>query len=282
MTILAELLLALAVRAVPPGYSPYSLEPAAGCGVDPKQPTCELLPTCKELTRRCEPPRYSPARKAWVRVESKARGLERYRRITQSLARVATQLTSCSPEEEHCIAPEWPSGSEQLALVGLTVALHESGLREDIQFGQPPLGRGSLGEACLIQVMTDQAPKYASWLSKKEQGRILASSKAQERFAETLLGDSPKALDRCFEIGLRMLVRARRACRTKSVAWQHGMFAMYGSGHTCRLPSVANKRVRTLAYLEERAIAEKKKLIEAVPARAPTEHEPEAKRQRTR
>lgn len=260
MRALAELLLALAVESMPPGQSPYSYEKILDCGSDPLQPACEIVPVCSELSPLCAPPKYSKPRGAWVRVESERHGRARYRRIAESLARVALQLTSCTSEEQHCVAADWDGDAEQLALSGLTVALHESGLREDIQFGYPPLGRGPQHEACLVQVMIDQAPKFAYWLTDERRSALLSDPQLQEEFAQSLLGDSPGALDRCFEIGLRVLIHARRACSMAHVPWEHGMFAMYGSGRTCRLPGVADKRKRTFAYLRRKALARKRRL----------------------
>jgi hypothetical protein len=101
----------------------------------------------------------------------------------------------------------------------------------------------------LVQVAVDEVPKYAGWIDAGERERLLAERDQRQRFADTLLGDSRPALERCFEVGLRMLIRARAACSAAPVAWDHGMFAMYGSGRTCRLPGVADRRQRTFRAL---------------------------------
>ena len=214
---------------------------------DPAKSTCELRPVCDEPVMACRKPKYSRARKAWVRIESRERGVQRYWAIAQSIARTARRLEACKADE--CEPIQWKGSTRQLALSTLTVALHESGLREDVQFGRPPFGRGPAREACLVQVATDQAPLYASWVPADERQRIAQSRNEREKFARTLLGDDPAALDRCFEVGMRMLARARNAC-SKHQEWDFAMFSMYGSGRTCRLPGVADKRKETLRTLQ--------------------------------
>jgi hypothetical protein len=134
-------------------------------------------------------------------------------------------------------------------MAALTVVLHESGLREDIQFGRGPLGRGSLGEACLMQLDARDAPYVASWVPPEERQQIAYSKERREEFAQSLLGDSKPALARCFEVGMRMLARARLAC-SKSVSWQHGMFSMYGTGTTCNA-GVLRDRSRTFLRMQQ-------------------------------
>ncbi len=133
-------------------------------------------------------------------------------------------------------------------LAALTVALHESGLRRDVQYGQAPLGRGPNGEACLLQIDLQQAPRFAGWVPAADRDRIGNSVEERERFAQTLLGETPGALSRCFEIGMRMLAKAHRSCASQSLSPDHGMFSMYGSGTTCNAPGLAN-RARTLGRL---------------------------------
>ena len=80
---------------------------------------------------------------------------------------------------------------------------------------------------------------------------IAYSKERREEFAQSLLGDSPEALGRCFEVGMRMLARARASCGASS-NWQHGMFSMYGTGTTCNAGVLRNRsqtfqRMRALA-----------------------------------
>jgi len=129
--------------------------------------------------------------------------------------------------------------------------LHESGLREDIQFGRGPLGRGSLGEACLMQLDARDAPYLASWIPEEQRKAIAHDKALREQFAQTLLGDSPQALSRCFEVGMRMLARSRSYC-SQSSDWPHGMFSMYGTGTTCNA-GVLRNRARTFQRLQSLA-----------------------------
>lgn len=182
-------------------------------------------------------------------MESAEGGVRRYASIVGALARTADWLVHCDPKKSVCPEHDWPGSTHELAVSGLTVALHESGLREDVEVGRGPLGRGPAGEVCLVQVAVDEAPKYAGWIGADEREALLQDPARREDFARGLLGESPKALEHCFEVGLRMLIRARAACATAPVPWDHGMFAMYGSGRTCRLPGVADRRQRTFRAL---------------------------------
>ncbi len=249
---LARTVLALAIAHAPPGHSPYSYEALPACGGDPQDPTCALKPVCADPSAFCRAPRWNAARHAWVRVETREAAIRRYMRIAKALAGTTHRLASCQAPDgaplADCRPMGWPGSERDLALAALAVALHESGLREDVEFGYPPLGRGPAGEACLLQVALDQGPRQAMWLPEEERDRIRASRAARERFAKTLLGDSPQALDHCFEVGLRMLNEARHACSRSGVPWATGMFSMYGSGATCHA-AVGRSRKKTFAEL---------------------------------
>jgi len=166
--------------------------------------------------------------------------------IADVLADTASRLTHC--DGNGCEKFVWPGSTKQLALAALTVVLHESGLREDIQFGRGPLGRGSLGEACLMQLDARDAPYLASWIPEQERQTIAHDKTKREEFSQSLLGDSPEALSRCFEVGMRMLARARASC-SASGSWQHGMFSMYGTGTTCNA-GVLRDRSRTFERMQ--------------------------------
>ncbi len=244
---LPELLLALMVQHGHPGQSPYSRELVPECGTDPKTPSCELAPACAEPSASCRAPAYSAVRGGWVRVETRTRALSRFAGIAKALAGTSSRLMACGAPD--CEPLGWPGTARTLALATLTVALHESGLREDIQFGHPPLGRGPNREACLVQVALDQGPRVASWLLPDERARVLADPARREAFASSLLGDDPDALGRCFEVGMRLLARARRGCGAAGVAWDYGMFSSYGGGRSCRVPPIGQTRTKTFRTL---------------------------------
>ncbi len=247
---LAQLVLALAIEHGHPGRSPYSYEPVAECGNDPVHPSCKLAPVCADDTPRCRAPKFSRVRGAWVRVESRETALLRFAKVARVLSKTAERLVRCTGESRtNCEPIGWSGNEKSLALAGLTVVLHESGLREDIMFGHPPLGRGPAGEACLMQVALDQVPVHATWLPAEQRELIFRQPQRREQLARTLLGDSPAALERCFEVGLRALAQARRSCEKGGVPWDTGMFSMYGSGRTCKVPVIAQTRTKTFREL---------------------------------
>lgn len=247
-TVLAAQLLAAAVLNAPPGRSVYSAEVLPECGTDPKTATCPLERVCASGSPLCAPPRWSAARGAWVRVESREAGLRRYRVIAEALARTARRLSSCLDEQglpqEDCQQTGWPRGRGQdatLAFAGLVTAVAESGLREDIEGGIAPAGIGPGGELSLIQIMPAHAPGFAGWLPKAERDRLLAASAADQAAwgRENLLGEAN--LEHAFEAGLRALAKSRGACRGKG-AWAFSMWSMYGTGSTCNAGKWAMNR----------------------------------------
>ena len=243
---LAALVLNLAIQFATPGASPYSLKLMPECGTDRLAPKCEIKPLCSEPKLACRPPHWSRARNSWVRAESAAEAERRYTMIANVLADTASRLVAC--EGQSCDNFVWSGSTKQLALAALTVVVHESGLREDIQFGRGPLGRGSLGEACLMQLDARDAPYLATWIPEQQRQGIAYDKLKREQFAQSLLGDSPEALSRCFEVGMRMLARARASCSASS-SWQHGMFSMYGTGTTCNA-GVLRNRSRTFERMQ--------------------------------
>jgi hypothetical protein len=250
---LAHLILALAVDQAHPGHSPYSLELVPECGTDAKVATCSLTPSCNDPGPQCRPPRWSAQRHGWVKMESRATALRRFAGIAESIATTASELASCKTAAGDrlagCTPVDWAGDERTLALAALTVALHESGLREDVEFGRPPLGRGPAGEACLMQIAPDQAPRAASWIGPQERQQIAKSPRQRELFMQTLLGDSQASLGHCFEIGMRMLARARRSCEASGQSWEYGMFSMYGGGKSCKVERVGRTRSRTFQTL---------------------------------
>lgn len=256
---IAAAILAFYTAHANPGGSVYSLETLASCGQDPKSPACELTPVCELPGPLCAAPRWSSFRGAWTRVESRDAALLRYQGIAEALERNALRLVDCKlPDgsvDLDCRPAGWPRGTgraQQLAFAAASVALWESGLREDIELGAPPMGRGPAGEVCLMQIMPTQVQALASWVPSTERSRALKREE-HEDLAKTLLGRSPEALDRCVEVGMRNLARARATCAGKGMAWDYGMFAAYGTGNRCSSVGIqddfAAKRSRTFAAL---------------------------------
>lgn len=238
---LAKTLLALAVTNAPPGRSVYSAEIMPECGTDAKHATCPIERVCETQSVVCAPPRWSEARGAWVRVESREAAVRRYQKMMDALAKTAHRLTSCLDDAglpiENCEGlGGWPRGRGQdatLGVAGLVTAVAESFLREDIENGMPPNGIGPGGELASIQIMPAHAPGFAGWLTKEERDHLLAGSQADlvTWGRANLLGEAN--LEHAFEVGLRALARARSACNRAGVAWTFGMWSMYGTGARC-------------------------------------------------
>lgn len=256
---IATAILAFYTAHANPGGSVYSFEALAPCGTNPKAAACALEPVCELPGPLCAAPRWSAFRGAWVRVESRDAALSRYQDIAEALERVATRLVDCKlPDgsvDLDCQPAGWPRGkgrAQQLAFAAASVALWESGLREDIQIGAPPVGRGPAGEVCVMQIMPTQVQALARWLPAKERARALKPAEHEE-LAKTLLGREPEALDRCVEVGMRNLARARATCAGKGMAWDYGMFAAYGTGSKCSSVGIhddfAAKRSKTFAAM---------------------------------
>ena len=186
-------------------------------------------------------------------MERRSTAIKRFAKIARVLASTQRRLLACDgdsePTSSSCPRLGWQGSPRDLALSTLTVVLHESGLREDIQFGRPPFGRGPAGEACMMQIALEQAPRWAVWLPEEQRQRIANSPRRREKFAQTLLGDEPKAMARCFEIGMRMLASSRRSCSRSPLGWAYGMFSMYGGGKTCRVPPIGRTRGKTFQTL---------------------------------
>jgi hypothetical protein len=205
------------------------MEPMAECGVNPAEPECELERACDTPAFWCAKPRWSKSRGYWARVETKETALRRYAEFSDLVVRTVRHLTRCVDEDgvadEDCERVRWWRGSKDLSLVVVTIAINESGMAEGPMYGHPPLGRGADGEVCMMGIMPQYAPPYASWLAPEERKRLSkASYKEAEAWAMRDL-HGKENLGRCLEVSIRELVRHRRACKSDG-----GMFASYASG----------------------------------------------------
>jgi len=253
MTPLVKFIWVLLLLHTKPGGSPYSMETLPECGTDPKAATCEVKPKCaNKHDFRCAPPRWSAGRKAWVTVETRDQAAERYREAAYAAVRASVYLTRCKDElgrvVEDCKPVHWPEGPRSLAMALLGSSIWESGYREDIMTGAPPMGRGSLGEACVMQIMPAYIKQYSHWLTPEQRRPAPPPGKTEggmtdEKAAQLLLGADRKALTRCYTIGGRMLARARRhargKCRGSSI---YGMYAIYGTGGRCYIGATAARK----------------------------------------
>jgi len=261
------------------GNSPYSFQAVDACGTDKLSPVCALTPQCEVRAWRCAPPRWSDARGAWVIPETKKRAEERYHKIAESIARVSFMQARCRDSYgvvvEECKTSMWPEGPTSLAMVAATTALWESGLREDIMYGYAPRGRGSMGEACLTQVMPSQIRQFASWIPQEELDAYdklplgPERSKIDEKWAQQMLGGSPEALDRCFDVAMRALARSRWSCGSQKGSWAYKMWARYGTGSKCSSFGIhddfAAKRASTYHRMQHYRKGAGSSPVEAVP-----------------
>lgn len=233
LTPLAIILLSHMVTHRPPGKSPYSFESIQECGLSSENPECQIEPVCKEKAFWCSPPRWSEARNSWVKVETKESAIIRYAGLAEDLAFTSRYITRCIDEtglaNESCERAPWWRGAQDLALVGTVIAVFESGLAEGVQGGHPPLGIGNDGEICMMGIIPQYAPMYATWLPRDERKKLTNSSfQDLNEWAKRDLHGS-KNVRHCMEISLRQLVRHRAACKS-----DYGMFSGYAGGR-CNL-----------------------------------------------
>lgn len=255
MDIITKAILALFLQAVPADKaSPYSFERVDACGTNPETPACPLEPQCHVPDHfACAPPRWSDARHGWVVAESKEHKVRRLAALADELRKAALWHTRCRDPHggavtEGCyVDSKWPEGPSTLAMAAATVTVWESGLREDIQYGYAPVGRGPGGEGCTQQIMPEQVLPNATWIAPERRREMIAEMSAKElrEWGERALLDGPDAQFRCYAASMNMLARARRACSGRFV----GMFSMYGTGKTCDATGIADnfhlKRLKT-------------------------------------
>lgn len=258
---LPDLLLALMTKNAPPGYTVFSVAPVADCA---------------PFAESCDDARWSDLY-GWVRKENAAQAVTRYRVIATALADEARALLCVDADGvrvDRCVPDRGATGPKRawswtvrsLTLAGLAAAQLESGFREDVHAGRGRAkhpsedggqGRGPSGEACLIQAHPVSAWRFADTTpelkARAEQGDVAA----REEIARSLVGTDYESTRRCWRVGLRMLMHARRHCewlRTvepTSVAkdWTFAMFSLYGTGTSC-IASNDGKTARRESALE--------------------------------
>lgn len=117
-------------------------------------------------------------------VESPEAGAARYAEIAREAAQVAFDPT----ERPLVVGPR--ARSHSLAVL-LSVALHESGFRRDVDLGLGPLARGSGKDSCLMQIRVGRGTTSEGWSHSD------------------LVTDRRK----CFRAGFRLLRQSIGACR---------------------------------------------------------------------
>lgn len=212
-----------------PGNSTFSVEPCA----DGKLSSFYQTTVCKE---------------------SKATAVARYERKVKAAFRVAEELLctnvdnkkveGCTPYINKKNAPRWRFG--EFVILALSISGLESGFREDVDNGRGwardcskwttvncgpddvgGRGRGPGRESCGMQIHPDSVGRFSDYT------------------LEDLLGTTDEAYERCFRVGMRMILRSRGYCdwymRTQARKdimrfdgdWVEQTISMYGTGTTC-------------------------------------------------
>lgn len=234
-----------------PGTSEFSFEAVPQCGKDPLHATCDLKRVCDiPDSPRCAAPRWSVARNAWVRVETRETAAKRIESLLDHMVAALQFQKNCKDSTgavvEDCEPIAWNGDVKSLIAAAASATYWESGLREDIQYGYPPKGRGPAGEGCVMQVMPSQARSFSYWLSPEQKKAM-----SDEEIVQQMLGGSDEAMTRCFTVGARILARmaghARHQCKGPNQVY--AMFSLYGTGSKCSSVGVmddfAQKRERT-------------------------------------
>jgi hypothetical protein len=243
MTTAPEWLLFLLLKTMPPGTTPYSVVRA----------------DCPPAAEVCEGARRSSFYGGWVRQETAAEGKARYAQIIDAFER-ARQAITCraitGEKIEGCEVDPLPPFKAWLPFMprqaipaGLSVAVEESGIREDVQVGRGRSGkpsddggegRGPSGEVCFVQLH----PKIAWMFVREEDGGVDQATldraregdkAARETVALSLVGVGPEPIERCFRAGFRALSHTRHYCSVArpDLNWVFSMYSLYGTGTTC-------------------------------------------------
>jgi hypothetical protein len=195
LSALSSYILSLALASFPPGTKVHSLEKLPDCGTDPREPTCELTPVCKETSILCR--------------ETGARRLEV---VSEALADAALYAGA-----------SWKDGPVDLARALLAASAWSTGLREDIQTGRK---RGPAGEVCLMDIQPASLRSAVPWdLARLDTNALI----------QKVIGLEYPELRRCFDAGAVLLVRARRWAEQHCQKWplDYATFSAYGTGVSC-------------------------------------------------
>ena len=271
----------LMVEARLPGDTHFSVVPVAEC----------------QGAESCEGAERSAFYGTWVRQETVDQGKERYRLLAATQERAieqvlcvrldGTRIEGCLPEP---VALDRKTkrllfGPETAVALQLGAAIPESGLREDVQMGRGfarkcpkggpssiegvcgpsddgGMGRGPGGEACVMQILPSSVALFADG-----DARLIARAKAgnavaREELLQTLLGDDPENLTRCWRTGLRMLLHAKSYCdwwqsraKIAKVDPYFAAYSIYGTGTSCISANQGKTTYRYELFVKLRARA---------------------------
>ncbi len=152
--------------------------------------------------------------------ETAAQGKIRYEAIANAIAKV-----SLDPKERPLYSG--PQGREKTAALMLTISLHESHWRRDVDLGLGPKAHGGGRYWCMMQIAVDSGKTPEGWTRKQ-----LVQSR-----------------ERCFRRGLHILQRGRKYCAKVKAKDEHAFVNHYASGYCDRGRKAVAKRIRTLRRL---------------------------------
>ena len=227
----ADATLALLLLLQQPGRSPYSRIEIEECGE-----RCQQTPVCAEETLSCAPPRWSPRRQRFIRLETYREGLQRY-------ADIASVMTTVAAE-----TPHWMGSDEDLVRLMLSVAYHESGFRRDVH-------EGSVRGDCLFREVAGVQEAIPGTCRSHCLGQIyLLPEQRTERgyVPDQLVGLGRAATTRCVQTMADRLTDANRACsaqRNQRGVHPDCTFAMYGGVASYQEDPRIKARVRSYERL---------------------------------
>ncbi|MCA9619992.1 MAG: hypothetical protein KC731_13295 [Myxococcales bacterium] len=138
--------------------------------------------------------------------ETAEAGAARYAAIAEAMAR-----TTLDPDEAPLF--DGPDGRAKTALLLLTISLHESHWKRNVDLGLGPLAqRGGGRYHCMMQI-------------------LVKNGKTPEGFTAA---DLVASRDKCFRRGLHILQRGRRHCRKENKGGPRAFLNHYASGYCDR------------------------------------------------